>query len=618
MAHPAQPTLLAQGSDVAAGSLVVRHPVTAILVAGTLVTALFMALAVLDVAGLGWLWDNAHWTFAPLTGVAAGLVATRQTSGFERRVRAGMTGVLAVWLAGRFVSDVLATSGPVPIPSLADAFFLATLVPIGGLLALTARRFLEGAERTAVHLDALVVFFAAVACIVLVHPGPTTGAAGWSTGEIVGIIYAAGFLATVGAALIGAVATRAEVAPRGIYLILGGSLLAGVAYAWWLTDVAAGGPQGGTLPGYLVSIGLLVVGAGIATWRIRRETRPMFVQGAAIAREVLPLAAVVIAAGSLLVPGVPDAPQGIILKVCAVAATILLVARQTVLLRERETVLDELRGAHTEAEAALEANRALAVELQDRMEQMQAVQRQLIHASRQTAVGELASAIAHEVNNPLTGVLGYADLLLADLPESGPGREELETIRSEALRARHIIRTLVEFARPHDPEHTPTDLDDLVRQTIDLVRYHIERGGVRIVETYGDPPTLPVDRAAVGQVLINSINNAVQAMPSGGELKVQTGRDGHCALVRIEDDGSGMDDATLARIFEPFFTTRAFDAGHGLGLPASQGIIEAHGGTIEVSSEPGRGTRVEIRLPLDGPPPIAPVPPTPGMAGTLR
>jgi signal transduction histidine kinase len=291
-------------------------------------------------------------------------------------------------------------------------------------------------------------------------------------------------------------------------------------------------------------------------------------------------------------------PDQLILKLLVVATTVLLVARQTILLHERNSGLVELRETHLQAESALRENRALTDLLQQRIVEMEAMQGQLVHASRQAAVGGLASALAHEVNNPLTGVLGYAELLLSELPADGAGREELETIRDEAIRARKIVRSLVEFARPRPPEQAPADLNEVTRTTVDLVRYHVERGGVTIGESYGQVPVMTVDGAALGQLVLNLLNNAVQAMPDGGTLRIATRVDEDSAVISIADDGGGMDERTLARIFEPFFTTRNLDAGHGLGLPVAMGIAEAHGGTIDIASRPGQGTIAEVRLPL--------------------
>ena len=214
--------------------------------------------------------------------------------------------------------------------------------------------------------------------------------------------------------------------------------------------------------------------------------------------------------------------------------------------------------------------------------------------------------MAHEVNNPLQGILGYAELLLRDAPDDGSPRAELEVIRSEALRARSIIQSLMDFARPSAPDRRPTDLTELVSGTLDLMRYHLERGGVKIVETYAVLPFIELDSDAVRQAVLNVVNNAVQAVPAGGGvLTVETRRDGGDALITVTDSGVGMDPETLERAFVPFFTTRDTHIGTGLGLSVAQGIVEAHGGRVRLTSPPGLGTTVVIRLPLDptaGPP----------------
>jgi signal transduction histidine kinase len=247
-------------------------------------------------------------------------------------------------------------------------------------------------------------------------------------------------------------------------------------------------------------------------------------------------------------------------------------------------------------------NNALLVRMRRQLLEVQRVQEQLIQASKLGAVGELAAAVAHEVNNPLTGILGFAELLMAELPEDDPRHGEAEVIRDEAVRSRSIIRALLEFARPRPPQRIPTSVNDLVRATIDLIRFRASEADVKVVARYGDLPCLDIDADGFRQVLLNLFNNAVDAMPQGGQLRVTTVAEADRVGVLIADIGVGMDDATRERIFTPFFSTRAGSGGGtGLGLSVSLQIVESHGGTIDVDSKPGRGSVFTIWLPRSSP-----------------
>jgi signal transduction histidine kinase len=269
----------------------------------------------------------------------------------------------------------------------------------------------------------------------------------------------------------------------------------------------------------------------------------------------------------------------------------------------------DLRAAEVRTDAALAravsaetAQRARADELARMLTEVRRVQEQLVQASKLGAVGELAAAVAHEVNNPLTGILGFAELLLSELPVDDPRHDEAAVIRDEAIRARSIVKALLEFAQPRTPQRLSTDLNALARSTVELVRFRVRETGIRIVEDYADLPRLEADPDALKQVLLNLINNAIEAMPEGGELGVSTrsGRDRVGLVVR--DTGAGMDGATRTRIFTPFFSTRAATGGGtGLGLSVSLQIVEGHGGNIEVESEPGRGTVFTVWLPIATP-----------------
>lgn len=234
--------------------------------------------------------------------------------------------------------------------------------------------------------------------------------------------------------------------------------------------------------------------------------------------------------------------------------------------------------------------------------EVQRLQRQLAEASKLGAVGELAAAVAHEVNNPLTGIMGFAELLQSELPTDDPRREDASVILAEAVRARSIVRALLEFAQPRPPQRIPSDLNELARSALELVRFRAQEAGVWIVEEYGDLPPLELDPDAFKQVLLNLFDNAVDAMPHGGQMCVSTRRSGDSVGVVISDSGAGIDTETRKQIFTPFFSTRgASRGGTGLGLSVSLQIVQGHGGTIEVESEPGKGATFAVRLPISCP-----------------
>jgi signal transduction histidine kinase len=243
-------------------------------------------------------------------------------------------------------------------------------------------------------------------------------------------------------------------------------------------------------------------------------------------------------------------------------------------------------------------NNGLMGRLRHELVEGQRMQQQLIQASKLGAVGELAAAVAHEVNNPLTGILGFSELLLTEIPTDDPRHEEVSVIRAEAVRARTIVRALLEFARPRAPQRIPTSLNDLARTTLDLVRFRAADAGIRIDAEFGELPCLDIDPDALKQVLLNLFNNAIDAMPAGGWLRVSTHSVGDRVKVTVADNGVGMNDETRGRIFAPFFTTRASNGvGSGLGLSVSRQIVEGHGGTIEVDSKAGCGATFTVWLP---------------------
>lgn len=244
-------------------------------------------------------------------------------------------------------------------------------------------------------------------------------------------------------------------------------------------------------------------------------------------------------------------------------------------------------------------NSALLARVRSQLVEVRRVQEQLVQASKLSAIGELAAAVAHEVNNPLTGILGFAELLMGELPDSDPRHAEATVIRDEALRSRAIVRALLEFARPRPPQRVPSDINELSRSALDLIRFRAVESGVKLVTSFGDLPGVAIDSDAVRQVLLNLFNNAVDAMPDGGELRLTTIAEAERVGIVVADVGVGMDDRTRQRIFAPFFSTRAGSgAGTGLGLSISLQIVESHGGSIDVDSKPGHGSVFTVWLPI--------------------
>jgi two-component system NtrC family sensor kinase len=251
------------------------------------------------------------------------------------------------------------------------------------------------------------------------------------------------------------------------------------------------------------------------------------------------------------------------------------------------------------AAAAIE-NHRLVHDVQEQMEKLKRAELQLIQSAKLAAVGELAAGVAHEINNPLTSVMGFAELLLNNPTLDASTRQDLETIVREAMRARDIVRNLLSFSRQTKPQRQPTDIGQVVRQTVAMVRQQMERGGVVIEEDYAaDVGLVTVDGAQLKQVFLNLIANAAQAMPHGGKLKLHVARRGDEVAISVSDTGIGILPEMLNHIFEPFFTTRPVGQGTGLGLPMSLGIVQEHGGRISVESQVGQGSTFTVWLPAE-------------------
>ena len=241
----------------------------------------------------------------------------------------------------------------------------------------------------------------------------------------------------------------------------------------------------------------------------------------------------------------------------------------------------------------------LEVKVQQRTSELKKIHGQLFRSEKLASLGKLAAGVAHEINNPLTGVLTNASLLFEDLPEGDPKKEDARVIVNETIRCREIVKRLLDFARQTKPMKKQTNINSLVDNIVMLVRNQTSFRNINIERKLEDNfPEIMADGDQIQQVIINFILNASDAMPNGGLLNIQSRvmKNGEYIELKFTDSGHGISEENKNRIFDPFFTTK--ESGTGLGLSISYGIIEQHGGTIHVESESGKGTTFIVQLPI--------------------
>ena len=228
----------------------------------------------------------------------------------------------------------------------------------------------------------------------------------------------------------------------------------------------------------------------------------------------------------------------------------------------------------------------------------------LRETARLVSIGELAAGVAHEINNPLTVVIGFSEILLAkDLPE--PEGSRVQRIYSEAQRAAKIVQNLLSFARRREPEKRYVDVAAILERALELKAYDFKVSNIQVVSEWAtDLPHTMVDEHQLVQAILNIMTNAEQAMMKSndeGEMGIRVGRSGDRIRISISDDGPGIPQEHLYRIFDPFFTTKEVGTGTGLGLSICYGIIRQHGGEIWAESVPGKGATFHIEIPVSGP-----------------
>ena len=240
-------------------------------------------------------------------------------------------------------------------------------------------------------------------------------------------------------------------------------------------------------------------------------------------------------------------------------------------------------------------------ELSTYVQQLKESQEQLIQAEKLTSLGQMAASIAHEINNPLAGVLIYTQLLSKKLTDDTARKDEsldyLSKMESEVSRCSRIIRNLLDFARQTQPTLRFVDINQVIEQVLAMVGHQAQLQNVEVVKEFS--PSLPkvmADFDQLQQIFTNLTLNAIQAMPDGGRLTIRSAAVDGEAKIDVQDTGCGISKENLGKLFTPFFTTKAKGKGVGLGLAVVHGIIERHKGRIKVQSEVGKGTTFSVYL----------------------
>ena len=237
--------------------------------------------------------------------------------------------------------------------------------------------------------------------------------------------------------------------------------------------------------------------------------------------------------------------------------------------------------------------------LEETIQKLQEKQDQLVEAEKLALVGKLAAGIAHEINNPLTSVLTFSNLMLEQCPPGDPRHDKLKLMARETNRARTIVRQLLNFGRETVIKPERININQPVSEIADSLVAQDAFKGIGLDMKLGDDlPEIDADPAQIGQVVMNLLLNAIHAITPPGRIEVLTRKAGNRVEVVFTDSGAGIPEENIHKIFDPFFTTKDATKGTGLGLAVSYGIIKKHGGEIEVASTAGKGTTFTVRLPI--------------------
>ncbi|MDD5687869.1 MAG: PAS domain S-box protein [Elusimicrobia bacterium] len=246
------------------------------------------------------------------------------------------------------------------------------------------------------------------------------------------------------------------------------------------------------------------------------------------------------------------------------------------------------------------------------------LQAQILQSGKMAAIGQLASGVVHEINNPIGVILGFTQSIVKDIKEDDNLYKSLKSIEREAIRCKEFVRNMLTFSRVGQTEKVISNINEVIEQSISLVEAQTKVKNIQIIKSYGDNlPQIPVNKSQIQQVIINLSNNAIDAMPQGGSLTIATTQitadektqmtadkksavicDKKSVVISVTDTGSGMTEEVKKHLFEAFYTTKEAGKGTGLGLSLCYEIIQKHNGTIEAESEVGKGTTFKVKLPI--------------------
>jgi C4-dicarboxylate-specific signal transduction histidine kinase len=259
-----------------------------------------------------------------------------------------------------------------------------------------------------------------------------------------------------------------------------------------------------------------------------------------------------------------------------------------------------------------ELTQSLETKVQQRTDQLKAMNQKLFQSDRLASLGQLAASVAHEINNPIAGVLNLSMLIERILKEDGIPPERVEEVRryliqisSETTRVGRIVGDLLAFSRRPSPQRMPADLNAIIRRTVSIIDHKLKLANVELeLQLDENLPNIKCDNSQIQQVIVNLVMNASEATHNRdhGKVTVRTtvNTNGESIRMEVKDNGDGIPKEYLAKIYDPFFTTKGEGKGVGLGLAVVYGIVESHGGDIEVDTKVGEGTIFRVDLPISG------------------